>query len=222
MWRNFLSASALASFLAVSAEAGVIFDNGAPDPNVGWPYSDFDFPAELADDFVLTPGSSVIRDVHWWGRYGSSNTAPATDSFTIRIFADVAGRPAASAVHTAAFLTPVERVLVSDPTATQWATYYAYQVAIEPVAIAAGDTFWISIVNDTAVAVPDWLWASTTGGRAAFRDNSDDIWSSFAPQQAFQLTDDGTAVPAPGSFALLGLAAAGLALARRSRAIASR
>lgn len=217
MWRKTLSATALVGLLAFSAEAGVIFSNGGPDPNRGWPYSDFDFPAEIADDFVLAPASNVVRDVHWWGRYGSRDVAPASDNFAIRIFADAAGRPAADPLHTAALLAPVTRTLIEDPAGTQWTTYFAYDAAISPIALAAGTTYWLSIVNDTAPAVADWLWASTTtDGRATFRDDPSDSWSSFEPQQAFELTDSGTAIPAPATALLLGLASAALAVTRRS------
>lgn len=220
MWCKTLTATALSGLLAFSAEAAVIFDNGGPDANRGWPYSDFAFPAEIADDFVLAPGGAVVRDVHWWGRYGSRDVAPAADAFTIRIFADAAGRPGGDPLHTATFLAPVTRTLVSDPTGIQWTTYFSYDAVIAPIALAGDTTYWLSIVNDTAPSIPDWLWASTTtDGRAAFRDDPSDSWSTFAPHQAFALTDSGTAVPAPATAILLAVAGAALAAARRSTAV---
>src|SRR6187402_1404351 len=74
-----------------SAFASTIFSNGSPDL-VNAFNSDFtNFSYQSADNFILGAQTPTITDVHWWGVYAFAGTAPATDNFTIRVYADNAG-----------------------------------------------------------------------------------------------------------------------------------
>ncbi len=213
----------------VPAGAGVIFDNGAPlvdpVPSNGI-LSDFDTPQQIADDFTLSSGANTITDVHWWGGYALSNT-PSADDFTIRIFPDASGAPTTTPAYTFAIgaagrtatgdtITPVNRSF----------DVFEYSTTITATTLAAGTTFWLSIVNDTPPPAggtnDDWLWvmSATSGGNDAGRGSDTASWGDFGTEVAFQLTDDTAPkqVPEPATLALFagGLLALGVLRRRRS------
>lgn len=199
------------------AHAAVIFDQ-LVDLTVAAMVSDFSYPNQSADDFRLQPGASTISDVHWWGFYSPLSTPSVPDNFTIRFFANVAGAPAV--IPFAQFnVGHVGRADTGADVGGQ--DVYAYSADIAPLALVAGTTYWLSIVNDTAADTDDhWGWSLAVGGNNHSRDQDGDDWSLFIGEHAFQLTNDATAVVEPGTAALLGLglAAIGFQLRRRRAA----
>lgn len=149
----------LTVFSAGLANSGIIFDNGSPIEDGQGSTSDFSFPQQQsAETFSLVPGMNMIDGVRWWGSYYSDNTPPLSDHFTIRVFEDEDGFPAA---------LPVVEELVGDVgrTLTGLSSFgddvYMYTAPIEPIELSAETTYWLSIVNDTP-SVPDrWVWTET-------------------------------------------------------------
>ena len=90
--------------LCGTALAQIVYDNGSPpDPAIGAAGSDINQDTETLDDFVLA-SDVVLREVHWWGMCSDTAGAittclPGDLDFTIRIYEDVTGVPAALPLH---------------------------------------------------------------------------------------------------------------------------
>lgn len=189
--------------VADTAAADIIFDNGGPNAATGGVLSDLDAGVRAGDDFVLQVNASTITGIQWWGFHLEVPTA--ADDFTIEIYEIVAGLPAASPLYSlnvgAASRQEIEPLV------------YGYEATVAPIELMAGQTYALSIFNASAPGIgDDWSWY-TSGEGSGFQWLDAEPPGVSSRDFAFALT--GPIIPAPGSLALLGLAALGAGGRRR-------
>ncbi len=201
------------------SHAGVIYDNGVPTSIGGGPISDLGYSVgqQAADEFALPVGENVITDIHWWGFYYNS-TGPAVDDFTIQVYSNVAGKPAASADVLDLNIGNVGRTYTGIDTYGK--KIFAYSANIAPLALSAGTTYWLAIMDDTGGTFGSdyWHWARQTysaGVYAARTALPTVAWNTGTGILAFNLTDDNYIVPEPAACWLMLVGIAALYAARR-------
>jgi hypothetical protein len=153
---------ALSILFTLAAGAGadeIIYDNGAATAEGGSAASDFDFPSQVTDDFILFSGLPTrVGRIDWWGQYVNNNTPTAPDDFTIRVFND---SPEGTPLSVPFVERRVGHVGRSNagPFSHGFDTY-AYSASFEPIILAPDTWYWLSIVNDTSGdANDDWFWS---------------------------------------------------------------
>jgi hypothetical protein len=188
--------------LTQAAQAGVIYDNGAP-PDTGitsyLAESGADgFTDEAADDFVLVDGASTIRDIHWWGT--ELNPSPGTpDDFTITIYNEAAVAPVPGSVAAVATILNITREIQTFGSID----VYFYSAQVQDIALAPDTNYWLGITNGAGTG---WGWVGHTApGNHHQRFELDESWFNNGGELAFYLTDD--IIPAPGVMAMAGAAA---------------
>lgn len=169
--------------------------------------SDFQFPNQYADNFSLG-SAATVASVKFWGDYAFGGTPTATNNFSIRFYADVAGSPAIVPFYNQAVVatrTPTGLFNnIADP-------IFEYS-ALLPISVplAGGTTYYFSTVDNNAGS--HWFWAGDSiGGSPNFERSVDGVaWSStfFNENLAFQLNNGVQVVPLPAAawagFALIG------------------
>jgi hypothetical protein len=226
-----IPALALAGLLAAgAAAASPVFDSGiAPDEVDTGFASDPDEGKRQASPFVLA-APAVLRGLTWSGLYTTGSSPQAEDLFTLSLYADAGGLPgavlAADVPLGASRAVSGETIDVFD--------IYEYAADLPDIAVPGGATLWLSILNDTSEdANDDWFWSfgptETPPAGTAFRDLPAGAWqlATTNKSHAFALFAETVSapppepepeagrVPLPPAAALLGLALAGLGLARR-------
>lgn len=198
-------------FTATQVNATLIYDNGTGFTSSG--QSDLDS-SIAADDFVLTSPNTTIRSVHWRGE--EKGIWPGVDQFTVQIYSDNAGPDAL--LHSFA-ITALNRSDAGLPDAV-----YNYSANITPTTLSSGQTYWLSIFNDTrSNNAYNWEWTHGVGNRNGFR-SFDQGLSWTGPENvrsSFQLDDQSVqVVPVPAAVWLMGSALVGLIGFRRKQAVA--
>lgn len=207
-------AGVLLTALGGTAQAALVYDNGAPNAADGIEMTGW----IQADDFTL--GSATdLTDVRFWALPGSNYAGSVVWS----IYADNSGGPGAllnrgSAVAIGTYHHP-----------TPWGDSYQFDFSTGSVNLGAG-TYWLGLHNGplTTTANSGFYWEITNANstyiqQMEYAPFDDGDWSTagFQYQKAFMLFGNpaGAVVPAPGAV-LLGTLGAGLVgFLRRRKAL---
>lgn len=159
-------AAVLGLVISAAAHAGPFYDNGVSPVltgGVGTIYAQYNNQL-VADDFLVPDGVTTLTDVNWSGRYASP--VPASDSFTIRLFSDSAGKPALTALST-------QTVAATRIPSAVYTGTYLYSATLTPISLTAGNRYWISLFNETE---ENWLWLMMVGdgGNSKYSDDISD------------------------------------------------
>lgn len=174
------------------ADAGVIFSQDLDVNANSWPSAQ-GFEQEM--DNISIAGSSAWANVGWYGSYSTVSA----DDFAIRLFADVAGTPGVNPMieENVGAVTRTSTGLTS----ARGFEVFEYSAAVNNfTGIAAGD-YHFSIVNGLG---SNWLWnGSGVGPGGHFRSNDGDTWIPHSTPTDFAFSISASAVPEPGSTAIL-------------------
>ncbi|MCC6153149.1 MAG: PEP-CTERM sorting domain-containing protein [Candidatus Hydrogenedentes bacterium] len=214
------------AFIAASAVADVIYDNGGPDAGTYGSNSTVelglnpDFTA--FDDFVLDDGNNVITDLHWWGNYYLYYSPQITDHFEVYIYADASGSPDLDLgpLYTIDGETAVREETSLDANGNEDSPVFAYDLFFDPITLDANVTYWLAITNgfywywqgaDTTGTSFEIVGANFPGDIANWKDELDERDYNLA----FNIT--GGVVPEPSTVVLLGAGVAALFVRQRMR-----
>ncbi len=186
--------------ITTSAQAAVLFNNGAPDKNFVVK-SDFDLPVEAGDNFSLSDASNITQ-ITWTGAYVTSDdhffNTPAADNFSVRVFKILNGVPQSSPLNTFSNIS-------ASRTSTVFPGFTLFNYAFtpsQPFALNAGN-YLLSVVNDTtAQSDYSWFWASSAEpGNSFGRSNSNEPWFQIAaskgPTIDLSFAVEGNTLPSP-------------------------
>ncbi|MEL6575490.1 MAG: hypothetical protein AAFQ81_06315 [Pseudomonadota bacterium] len=166
---------------------------------------------------VPVPAGSLLTGVSFIGRYfPTSAVPPASDAFTLRLYADAPGSGPQNDPFAEVALTTT-RLIEPMPPAGGGA-FYSYEASFAGI-LLEDPAVWVSIQNDTAPGQDNlWGWASGSGATSLLRTTRrrgagapapwGDVGTGF---QALTLEGAPPPVPLPASGLLLaGLIAFGL------------
>jgi hypothetical protein len=197
---------------AGSVQAGMVYDNGAPDAVNGNEMTSW----IQAEDFALG-SATILTDVRFWGGL-ENDPGSYAGSIVWSIYADNSGEPG----------TLLDRGSVV-PTATYdhdtlWGTSYQYDFSLGSINLDAG-TYWLGLHNGPLTTTDrlGFYW-ETTGGNLTVRGNEDMSpfdtggWYNNDQEHAFQLFG-GPTIPAPGALLLGGIGMSLVGWLRRRRTL---
>jgi hypothetical protein len=196
---------------AAPTHAAVIYDNGvaAEDVNGG---SASGGANSTHDDFVLSPGQSMVGDVHWFGDYGGFGDPDIPDDFRLEIYPDSGGEPDLAVPIWTLNAGAVERRDTGFNLAGTGGDIdiYEYWRDVEPVPLDPGVFYWISIGN---LGNLDWNWSRYWDGTESTPEYFFLNGSFIRGSVAFSLTS----VPEPSILTLLGIGLVSVAFAHNKR-----
>ena len=144
--------------------------------------SDLDFPQIAFDNFMVS-SSIAIDELTFWGSYFPMNQIPPSGgTFTINLYNDVAGQPDPAGP----FVVRGPINLTGAPTG---ATIFGvdelvYNYSFNPsVTFTMGNTYWISIVNNTVGNTDDWFWEA--GNLDTSSGIADHLYSQTDPPSTY-------------------------------------
>jgi hypothetical protein len=197
---------------ATTAHADIIFDTGAPDGGF-FGYIGYDIYPDQDVGVAFTPSSACTLDtVGVWIMSNDFDNPGRT--FTLSLHTNAPGSN--SGIPSATIL---ESWTISTSAVGWNPVLESVTSSLHPL-LNAGEQYWlVATSNEPALSDPVWVWGSNwdpvvSGSRNS--GNPGNVWETGPTQGSAPGTIIGaTLVPAPASFALLGLG--GLAAARRRR-----
>lgn len=174
----------------------------------------------VADDFQLSE-STLINELRWWGFYDQDNP-PATEQFRVRVYGSqqAANLPDELNIIYEEYMFNPNRVATGRQIAVGIGPHeYLFSIELESlVAINAGDTHWLEIIQVGDLSTAFWWEVSTSENNGhAFNNAITNGWrhttGGFIVDSAFQLV----AVPEPASLVLVLLPTCLLVTLKRRR-----
>ena len=163
--------------------------------------TDGSLPSTVFDDFTLTE-DATITTVGWQGIYcvqqaGAAAPSPTASSFTIGLYADVAGRPnTAAPVQTSTYTVAqagqtfeknVSGLTCGTAANTTW-PFYRYEVTLTtPFNITAGTKYWISIQATTPSYAVYWGWRDGTVDNSSSLQLFNGVYTPYPVDRAYSL-----------------------------------
>jgi hypothetical protein len=206
-WQNLATSIVIVESMlfSITAEAETIFYEQSPGHFGGF-FSDGQ-DITVADEFQLDQ-SALIRNISWWGGYGSTVDfpPPVADDFTIRLFTDDGGIPGAlvrtfhvgnnaNRVATRDFVNPPD---LGDPNNPDddypGRAEFKYSFNLpKPFPADANTRYWLSITN--VPSSDSWVWEVSDslinlGVQRSFDDPVFGPWEPASVNTAFQLKTD--------------------------------
>jgi hypothetical protein len=218
MYRHLVFCCLAGLVLAAPAGAMIVLDQPL-DPTQSGIYSDFP-DTRRAESFVLTE-RTTLETISWAGYYGAPQAISNPVTFNIRFYNDDGGTPGLPLdPYFQEYVAAVDAVPTGDIfTTTDGDTpFLSYEFSLS-LTLDPGK-YWVGIGEADARTPPgassQWLWArSTSTGGFAYGNP----WQTFEGR-GLALTLTGTptsAIPEPLTVVLLGVALAGLGVARHRR-----
>ncbi len=200
-----------------------LYDQAPPMTSSGY-YSNLDSGMRIADEFTLSQ-PAVITGVTWYGFFFPEIGQDMTSVlFDVSFFTDAADLPGTRISQSIVSATVSDTGLnVAYPVDKSYNGNNIYEFTADlasPVAVAADQTVWLSIVDADSDTTMRWVWSAETLSKATdiaiFNIANNPIWQVAAGDRAFSLT--GYIVPVPGAVLLgvLGLGQGAMLLLRRN------
>ncbi len=203
-------AVALGASLLTPVSAAMVFEQSPLDGND--PFASISG-EQSADGFTLST-TTAVTGLTWWGSYSQDPATLPADVFSVRIFADDSGKPAAKPYTTISQQPTRSSTALFDQSG---APVYRFDLVLPPFTVTGATNWYFSVINQFDVTDPNaaWYWSlSDTTDENFYRAVDGDSWSSdLSGDLAFALSGDpGAAIPLPGSLILVLSGLAGLNL----------
>lgn len=223
-----IAAALVAIGLAGPLQAGVVFNGGASDRQNGLFGTVGLFYAESAASQFVLSASQSFSGISWWGGYhfygqeGTETGINLPDLFTFSLYRADGGLP--GDLLTSFDLGSGNRSATGNLFAGGM-DEYAYSGGFESTTLDAGTYF--AALSNAYDGEYNWFWGTTSAGPqlgTAVFDGDSLAWqlgTNWDESSGGEVAVGGLAfqlIPEPGSMGLLGLALAGLAVARQRRA----
>jgi hypothetical protein len=208
---------AVATFIAINiatvsvAQAGVVFNGGAPDQLNGY-FADTNNSYTAAATIATLSSNVTFNGINWWGGFYPNAGTTGNDAFTLQILSNNSLNPGSvldTVVLGSGNGTLTGATLLGNPE-------YSYQASFAPITLTAG-SYFISLSNSYNATSDSWIWETTSNGPqlngALF--NGTNWYYQAGESLAYNLTGTPSSVPEPASIALLGIGLLAMSLGRR-------
>ncbi|MFG0241791.1 MAG: PEP-CTERM sorting domain-containing protein [Phycisphaerales bacterium JB054] len=218
--KNFvLKALVVGAAVSVALGEEVVFEN-AWDSTTSMDAGSFSDQSQiLAGSFDLLAAADV-SSASWRGTMFSRDPLDTGDtwSFDVVFYSDNAGVPDAVLGSTSVIADVLDTGLDKSDI---WGLERVYEFSAEfaDVSLAAGTTYWFSVVNTGQSSTFRWNLGTDANYSGVWSDTGGTTWRDAADRQPLNFILNAETIPLPTSSALAGLGLLGLGLRRRRESI---